>query len=202
MQDDDQCAGEDPALESSAPEKAMARPRRGLGKGRPTKEEFYSNPTRASQGVTAQRLAGLGLQDEDIAVYVGIKVEKLTSWFKKELQMGRVQRKILIAKGQMKLVSDGDREMLKMLGEECLGQGGQRHVLTPGGNQYFQINVGNRPAQLDGPPPPPVRKLVSCGASSSVDALCEPEMNGSPQTSASSLMRRARAIIGGDPGGE
>lgn len=83
-------------------------------------------------------------------------------------------------------------EMLKFLGKVRLGQketNGEKQ--TGKGGNFFQIIVGKPPAQLDGPPPPPVRKLINCGEAKVTEAV---EPADAPLT-ASSLLRKARESI-------
>lgn len=116
----------------------------------------------------------------------GAKLEAVAHHFR-HVQNARYRRR----QDELALQSKNP-DMLKFLGKVRLGQREATGEKQSGkGGNFFQIIVGKPPAQLDGPPPAPVRKLINCGETKVTEAVDSADAT----LTASSLIRKARESI-------
>lgn len=166
------------------------------------KRTYHPNEAKPIDKPVFEGLCRIDCTNEEMVAVLGCSMTKIEKWcratygakFDAVSRHFRHEQNARYRKRQDELAMQSKNpEMLKFLGKVRLGQKETATTRDAGPRQnFFQINVGPPPKQLDGPPPPPVRKLVSCGEAK----LTEPADEGETP-SAASLLRKARETIDG-----
>jgi hypothetical protein len=68
-------------------------------------------------------LAGLQLDEQSIALYLGISVEELQKLYRYDMDLNRLKKKVILLNAQFKRAEEGNVSMLMWLGKCYLGQG-------------------------------------------------------------------------------